>query len=580
MNGSTLASPTLLNIPGSSPSVWSGSQVLSRILGITALQRRYMHLPRTNCPEDFAEAALRALNVDVAITGEALSALPASGPLLFVANHPFGGAEGLAVAAQCGRIRPDLKILANSLLCGIAELRSMLIPVDVSGNDATGNVSGVRAAVRHLEAGGTLAVFPAGMVAHWQADAKCVTDPEWHSFAGRLARTPHANIVPLHFQGRNSLFFQLAGCLHPMLRTLLLPRELWRLRGRTVRLAVGRTVESGCLSAFANDAARTAHLRARCEILGRKGSRQAKVWSVPVAVQENPAALRAEVDALPVSACLVNEGDYAVYAVRGKHAPHLLREVGRLRELSFRQLEEGSDQARDLDRYDPEYTHLVLWDTRRKIMAGGYRVRCFFPSEAPKASAELYTASLFRFHRAFFEECGVSMELGRAFVAPEHQRDYAPLLLLWKGIARLAAMAGVRVLFGPSSISLNYAPESIQMLRQYLQEQHWDAELAPLVKGRLSPKDAIRRNAPNAIGLDYRACNRAVKDLEGDKGLPILFKHYLQLGGRIAAFHEDRRFGTLDALLVVDLARTPDKLLLRYLSVEQLRVLREKHMAV
>lgn len=211
-------------------------------------------------------------------------------------------------------------------------------------------------------------------------------------------------------------------------------------------------------------------------------------------------------------------------------------------------------------------------------MAGSYRVRGFFPSEAPRADKELYTATLFRFDSRFFDTCGYSMELGRAFVHPDYQRSYAPLLLLWKGIARLAARTGIRTLFGPSSISLNYSPESISMLRQHLRQEHWNAELAALVKGRRQPGVHHYLNAPDVTGLDFRACNKAVKDIEGNRGLPVLFKHYLQLGGRIAAFHEDRCFGTLDALLVVDLARTPDKILLRYLSREQLRAMREKHM--
>lgn len=580
MDGSTLAPSALLEKPATPSPLWSGPPLLSRLPGLSPLLRRYARLPATEHPVDFACGALSALNIRLHAEGVPLEALPASGPLLFTANHPFGGVEGLAVAALLGRIRPDMKILANSLLCRIPELRPMLIPVDVTGADANGNISGVRGALRHLEGGGALVVFPAGAVAHWQTAQRRVTDTAWHALAGRLARIPGTLTVPLHFRGRNSVVFQAAGCLHPALRTLLLPRELWRMRGRTVHMAMGRPVEQGLLPHMASDAARAAHLRARCEILGRRGQGAPKIWPVPVAEQENPAALRAETDALPEPSMLVKEGDYAVYAVRGEAVPRLLREVGRLRELTFRQVGEGSGQSRDLDRHDPEYTHLLLWDSRNHTLAGGYRVRCFFPSEAPLARKKLYTASLFHFQREFFEECGMSMELGRAFVAPDYQRDYAPLLLLWKAIARLAARAGVRTLFGPSSIGLEYAPESIHMLRQHLREQHWDAGLAALVKGRRPPGDFRAPNAPNAHGLDYKTCNRAVKDLEGDKGLPILFKHYLQLGGRIAAFHEDRRFGTLDALLVVDLARAPEKLLLRYMGEEQLRLLRETHMAV
>jgi putative hemolysin len=158
------------------------------------------------------------------------------------------------------------------------------------------------------------------------------------------------------------------------------------------------------------------------------------------------------------------------------------------------------------------------------------------------------------------------MELGRAFVAGKYQREYAPLLMLWKGIARLAARIRVRALFGACSIGLGYTPESIHMLRCCLEDRHFAPHLAALVRGRRPPAPFPGPNEPHARGLDYKLLNRAVRPLENGKGLPILFKHYLQLGGSIAAFHEDRSFGTLDALMVVDLAGIPEKTLARYLG--------------
>jgi putative hemolysin len=221
----------------------------------------------------------------------------------------------------------------------------------------------------------------------------------------------------------------------------------------------------------------------------------------------------------------------------------------------------------------------VLWDKQNRAVAGGYRARRFSPSESLQPEKALYTASLFRFKPEFFKRCGVSMEVGRAFVTLENQRDYAPLLMLWKGVSRLAAFFGVRTVFGPSSIGLAYAPESILMLRQHLEERHFDRSLSPLVQGRRVPAIFQGLNAPDVRGLEYKIIDRAVKDLEGGTGLPILFKHYLQLGGRIAAFHEDRKFGTVDALMVVDLAAVPENTLKRYTGEEGLMLLRKAHLA-
>ncbi|MDR2800119.1 MAG: GNAT family N-acetyltransferase, partial [Desulfovibrio sp.] len=224
--------------------------------------------------------------------------------------------------------------------------------------------------------------------------------------------------------------------------------------------------------------------------------------------------------------------------------------------------------ATDIDRFDPHYTHLVLWDNDAGAVAGSYRVRVFLPGGRRGAEKTLYTSTLFRFKPEFFEHCGISMELGRAFVTRRYQRDYAPLLMLWKGIARFAVRQKVRTLFGACSIGLGYTPASIFMLRRYLEEHHYAQELAGFVRGRRCPAPFPGPNEPHVRGLDYRLLNRAVKGLEAGKDLPVLFRHYLQLGGRIAAFHEDDTFGTQDALMVVDLAAIPKKTMTRYLGRE------------
>ncbi len=559
----SLASPELTIFPR--------SPLLAAALGLSPLLECYRRLPSTGTPADFACRVLEALEIEVHALGESVEALPVSGPLMLTANHPFGGVEGLVLAALCSRVRPDLKILVNSRLYGIPELRGLFIPVEVFGGKERGprNVSGMRAALRHLKQGGALALFPAGVVSHWHARKRCVTDPEWNAFAGRLALAAGAGVVPCFFEGRNSLFFQAAGCVHSLMRTLLLPREMWRLRGSSVRFFLGKPVDAGVLSALRDDRGRAAYIRACCYALGRKSGPCAAPWPVPVAAPGDPERLRQEIRAASRQN-LVEDGPFQVFPVRGDSAPHILREIGRLREETFRAEREGSGKAVDIDRFDRHYTHLVLWDREAERLAGSYRVRLFLPGDKRAGLSTLYTASLFRFKPDFFTRCGVSMELGRAFVARPYQRDYAPLLLLWKGIARLAVGSGARVLFGACSIGLGYSAESILLLRRYLEEGHYAPDLAACVRARRPPGPFPGPNEPNALGLDYRLLNRAVSGLESGKGLPILFKHYLQLGGRIAAFHEDHAFGTLDALMIVSMESIPEKFLERYLGAEYL----------
>lgn len=546
---------------------------LGRLCGLGPLADLYRRLPAADSPAAFAAAALRNLDVALNWDGPPPEALPAAGPLILAANHPFGALEGLALAACCRRVRPDLKILANHLLRGIPELRPMLIPVRVFGGNTApaANAAGIKNALAHLRAGGALALFPAGAVSHWHWRGREVRDPAWNDLLGHLIRRTGAAVVPLFFEGRNSLLFQVAGCVHPLLRTLLLPRELLRLRGRTVTLRAGLPSESDLLPQLPSDTARTAHVRARCRALRRAEKPVARELP-PVAPPKDRAALREAVAALPPQRLLAEDGPYRVLLFRGDESPAVLHEIGRLREATFRAVGEGGGTPLDLDRYDSRYEHLLLWNRQDQQLAGAYRIRSTDP-EHPGGPADMYTASLFRFRPEFFRCCGPSLELGRAFITRAYQRDYAPLLLLWKGIGALAVRRGARSLFGPSSIGLGgYRPESVDMLRRHLLDRHHDAALAALVKGRRPPRGGA---GPDVRGLDYKTVNRLVKDLEGDKGLPILFKHYLQMGGRIAAFHEDRAFGTLDALLVVDLAAAPEKLLLRYMGADGLRRLRE-----
>ncbi len=555
----------------------SGS-LATRLLGIHPLLKQYERMPHAKSPWDFGHLTLQALNISLEQEGESLDAFAAPGPTLVFANHPFGGIEGVILAALCGSIRHDFKLLANEMLTKIPELAPMIIPVDVSGKSQRQNMHAVRAAMRHVEQGGALGLFPSGVVAHWQMSTKSIVEPVWQSLCGRLARGADVKAIPMYFKGTNSFWFHAAGCVHPLLRTLLLPRELGKRKNSTIRYVVGKAVDSGLLPAMPNDAARTAHMRVRCEQLGaEKNNFENKIWAVPVATPCPEEQLRAEAKIFLDRETLAREKRYAVFAMQGHESDLILQEIGRLREETFRLVGEGSGNERDIDIFDKDYTHLVLWDVENNALAGAYRVRCFQAHEADQSEEKLYLASLFDIKKPFYEQCQNSMELGRAFVKPEYQRDYVPLMLLWKGIGRMIVRHKLRTLFGPCSMGLGYAEASAEVLRQVLLEKHWDTDLCQYTQGKRTPRPFSGLNVPNVSGLDYKMCNRIVKDIEGDKGLPILFKHYLQLNGRIAAFHEDKDFGTLDALLVVDLAHTPEKVLLRYMSPEEVAELRTSY---
>ena len=554
---------------------------LERLLGLPDLNDLYAGTWRRDGGA-FPEAALTRLRVSIDAGESGLARVPASGPLVVVANHPFGGVDGLALYALLRRVRPDVRLLGNYLLHRVPELRDTVIPVDpFGGADAIrGSVRGLKAARRWVEAGGCLAVFPAGEVSHLQLGAAAVTDPPWSASIARLARRAGAALLPIHFAGANGPLFQLAGLVHPRLRTALLPRELLRRQATTLRVRVGRVVPASRLAAM-DDATAIALLRARTYVLGgdrrsrpRPGlaadrpGRFLRAIAAPVADHR----LEREVASLAASCWLGGQGAFRVGLATAAEIPLLLDEIGRLREITFRAAGEGTGKTRDLDAFDAHYRHLFVWHTGDRALAGAYRLGLTDEILAGRGPGGLYTQTLFRCDRRLLERLSPAIELGRSFVRAEYQRDYAPLLLLWKGIGRfVVAHPRYRRLFGPVTISQDYSSVSKHLLMAFLEANRRLPDLARLVAPRHPPPRARRRDEGVVAGrtaIDLDEADALVADIEADgRGLPVLLRQYLKLNARLLGWNVDRRFGrALDGLMLVDLVDVPRALLARYLG--------------
>ena len=557
--------------------------MLRKVLRIDALMDIFNQVPVRGGAFEFAEDALRVMGVRLQCDEGFAEAIPKEGPLVIVSNHPFGGIDGLALMLALLPHRPDVKVLVNSILGIFPELRQCCLPLDILSGTAEAfavNTSSLRNASSHLQQGGAVAFFPSGTVSHWQR-GKGVVDPEWQMAAARLAKRHKAHVLPLYFHGGNSLLFQAMGCLHPMLRTLMLPREFARMQHNTLRLSHGRLVEPNAMNLLQTPESITAYLRMRSYALAERDApkkatkvAQEERAMEPVAEAHHPEAIAAAFAALPPENLLVQEGDYAVYAIRGGESPLLLEELGSLREGTFRLVGEGSGKARDLDIYDHKYYHLLLWHVKDQCLVGAYRlgkVQEILTQEGPQG---LYTTTLFRMSPEFFRRYEHSLELGRAVVHPAYQREYHPLMMLWKGIGRfLLHHDDIHCLFGPVSLSLDYTPASLGTVVGYLRTQCGSSELAELVRGRTVPDKLLSRgkDMPLPDTLNYNGVVALVKDIEGGKGIPVLFKHYLKLGGKIGAFHIDTSFNTLDAFLLMDLVHSPLTMLERYMTPEGAR---------
>ncbi len=530
--------------------------ILASLLGLSALQDLYRRLPAA-APEMFADLALHALRITIVNDGSEGSRIPARGPVIVAANHPHGALDGLALLSIVRRARPDVRLLANHWLAAIPELASLCFFVDPFGGRTAAERSrtGLRQAHLWLRQGGALIVFPAGEVAHDQAGHETPTEAPWQSTMARLARGTGAVVVPGHITGRNRPLFYWAGRLHAWLRTCLLPRELLRKQGTPVRVRLGVPLHPAL---FDSETSLTQAAARASRELGER-------------VDED-GAIAAEVAALPPAACLARAGDLQVFVAGAAQIPVTLGEIGRLRERTFRAVGEGTGHAVDLDDFDRSYLHLFAWDARTRCIVGAYRLGLVDRLVARRGPTALYTRTLFRYDQTLLDRLGPAIELGRSFVRLEYQRHHSALLILWRGIGQFVVRhPRYRRLFGPVSISASYQDASQQLLLSFLEQQHMDRELSPLVAAMAPPPRAPAGNSAGAAGGTLDEVNRLVSAWEPDrKGVPVLLRHYLKLGGRVLAFNVDAAFAhALDTLMVLDLPAVERSLLARYFGDQE-----------
>jgi putative hemolysin len=550
-------------------------------LGLSTLEAMYRRLPRDE-ERPFWDRALDALEIRVDAAIDDDPPVPRDGALVVIANHPFGGVDGLVLASLIHRWRADVKIVANAFLGTIPDLRGLFVFVNPFGTSSAtaSNGAGLRAALRWLREGHVLAMFPAGEVSHHRSEGLTV-DPRWTPGLARIVRHAGAPVLPVHFEGANSRLFHIAGRLHPRVRTVLLPRELLRQRGRTIAVRVGRAIPFPRLAPFDSDEEMTAYLRVRTYALGGRPlpaardapclprGREAAAIEAPGSAD----ALATEVERLPAAQRLCGAGDLEVLVGRADQVPGIVREIGRLRELTFRAAGEGTGLPTDLDRFDRSYWHLFLWDRVNRQIAGAYRIGATDEIVPRAGVAGLYTSTLFRYDRKLLDQIDPALELGRAFVRAEHQREYSPLMLLWKGIgAFVSSRPRYRVLFGPVSISNEYRSLSRQLLASFLQATCARSDLAALIAPR-HPAPFLRDSRtlealPATVVRSLAEVGTLLAEIEADrKGVPVLLRQYLKLNARLLGFNLDPAFGgVLDGLMLVDLCEVDRDILVRYMG--------------
>lgn len=387
---------------------WLG-RVIEKVLALNSLAETYDNRPNTQVEKphehlnEFLEYLEIALNNKMDILNpDALTEIPSSGPVIFVANHPFGGLEGVAMSHLLRSVRPDLKVLTNEMLTTIPEFKELFIGVDVlSVNAKAKNARGIRQTMKHVKSGGALLIFPAGKVSALNVRTRKVEDQPWNNLVGTLMKQYQASCVPFFINGRNSKLFYAAGLIHPRLRTALLPRELNNGSAKTPQLSVGSTISWRDVQGLTTPDEITTYLRTACDLLQHHETEKNPNNSFPLMAlaersDQEIATLNSDLEQLEPYK-LLSYNNFDVYCAPYDSLNSLMLELAVARERAFRAAGEGTGLEADSDRFDPHYLHLFLWDRDESKLVGGYRVGETQKIVNEKGVEGLYSRSLYNF---------------------------------------------------------------------------------------------------------------------------------------------------------------------------------------
>lgn len=526
----------------------------------------------------FVDKILQILGVTVEFDEADLKHIPKEGAFIAIANHPYGGIEGLVLLKLLCMVRPDAKLMANFLLKKIPNLSDYFIAVNPFENiEHSSSISGIKSTLELLKSGTPIGIFPAGEVSTFKFETQQITDKLWHPVVGKLIAKANVPVVPVYFHGNNGLLFNLLSFIHPSLRTAKLPSELFNKHGHKIKVRIGKPILPSAISFQNNTTKLLDFLRARTYALGTGLENEKKIFNPRkiFKIRKNPKRI---VEAIPAEVIekeiegltdykVWTERTYEVYISPTTDIPHIIKEIGRLREITFREVGEGTNKPIDLDKYDIYYRHLFIWDTQTKMIVGAYRIGNGDEIFYSRGKRGFYTAELFKIKDQFYPILRTGLELGRSWIRKEYQGKPLPLFLLWKGILKyLLDNPQYRYLIGPVSISNSFTKFSKSLIVDFISSHHFDHELAQYVK----PRKAFKVDFAKIDKDLLLEPNNSLKDLDSliseiettHLKVPVLLRQYLALNARIICFNIDPKFSdSLDGFLVVDMEKIPEEML-------------------
>ena len=504
--------------------------------------------------------------------------MPKDGAYITVSNHPLGGVDGILLLKLMIEQRSDFKIIANFLLHKIEPLIPYIMPVNPFENrkDVKSSITGFKNALLHLKEGHPLGIFPAGEVSTYR-DGKLLVDKPWEAAAMKLAKKAKVPIVPIYFHAKNSPLFYRLSKISDTLRTAKLPSELLTQKNRVIKVRIGRPIsvkdqeQHETLEEFSDFIRKKTYMLSNAfekpKIL-KNISSSIKITKAPkkIITPVNPLIMRSEVDDLRAKDFrLLQSKNYEVYLAPAATIPNILREIGRLREITFREIGEGTNKAIDLDHFDTYYHHMFLWDTDAECLAGAYRMGLGTEIYEAFGIDGFYLQDLFRFEPELHDMMSKSIELGRAFIIKLYQQKPMPLFLLWKGIVHTTLrFPNHKYLIGGVSISNRFSNFSKSLMIEFMKSHYYDPYLAqyvhPKKEFKVKLKDVDKDFVFDATEADLNKFDKIIDEIEpGALRLPVLLKKYIKQNARLIAFNEDPLFNNaVDGLMYIRISDLPD----------------------
>lgn len=550
--------------------------LLIRVLRISILNKIY-NKNKSKSDLDFLNGVLNDCKIEFEIPEEDLKRIPKNGAFITISNHPLGGVDGVLLLKLLLEKRADYKIIANFLLHRIEPLKPYVMPVNPfeTRKDAKSSVAGIKSALQHLKEEKPLGIFPAGEVST-SKDGKQVIDKPWEEGAIRLIKKANVPVIPIYFHAKNSRFFYFLSKISDTLRTAKLPSELISQEGKIIKVRIGKPISVKDQNEFTDILAFYEFIRKKTYMLANPFEKKSKIISTEkikikktakkITVQKSVDSFIKEIDNLRAhKGRLLESKNYEVFFANTKQVPNLLHEIGRLREITFRNVGEGTNNSIDLDKYDKYYYHLILWDRNANCLVGAYRMGLGKEIYKKYGINGFYVQTLFRIEPELHQMMENTIEMGRAFIIDEYQQKPMPLFLLWKGIVHVTLRyPEYKYLMGGVSISNQFSDFSKSLMIEFMKSHYYDPYIAqyiyPKKEYKVKLKDGDKDFVFDATKADLQKFDKIIDEIEpGALRIPVLIKKYVKQNARLVAFNVDPKFNNaVDGLMYIKVSDIPE----------------------